>query len=137
MPPHNTREYASRVIKRAVKKDDISALDSASSCPSSSSSSGSDAEDDAAAARARPRARRRLLRLKYSLKADAGSYKMPSHYYVVPHDKSSDKSLVVIPNLIPRKKISKLEALFASSPSCYIINDRKSDLVYASPPRSS
>ena len=136
MPPQNTREYASRVIKRAVKKDDISALDSASSCPSSSSS-GSDAEDDAAAARARPRARRRLLRLKYSLKADAGSYKMPSHYYVVPHDKSSDKSLVVIPNLIPRKKISKLEALFASSPSCYIINDRKSDLVYASPPRSS
>ncbi len=133
MPLPNTREYASSVIKRSVKKDTISALDSASSCPTSSSSDGSEAEADVAAARTRSRGRRRLLRLKYSLKADAASYKMPSLHYVIPHDKCSDKALVVIPNLLRKKKISKMEALFLASPSRYVINDRKSDLVCAVP----
>ena len=133
MPLPNTREYASSVIKRSVKKDTISALDSASSCPTSSSSDGSEAEADIAAARTRSRGRRRLLRLKYSLKADAASYKMPSLHDVIPHDKCSDKALVVIPTLLRKKKISKMEALFLASPSRYVVNDRKSDLVCVVP----
>ncbi len=128
MPLPNTREYASRVIKRSVKKSVISEADSASSCPSSSS--GSEAEDDAMAPRVRSRGRR-LLRLKYSLNSDSSSFKIPSLHFVVPHAKTGDKSLIIIPNLLTKKKILKMEAMFRSSPSPYIINDRKSDLVYA------
>jgi hypothetical protein len=128
MPLPNTREYASRVIKRSVKKSLISEADSASSCPSSSS--GSEAEDDAAAPHVRTRGRR-LLRLKYSLNCDSSSLKIPSLHFVVPHAKTGDKSLIIIPNLLTKKKILKMEAMFRSSPSSYIINDRKSDLVYA------
>ena len=129
MPLPNTREYASRVIKSSAKKSIISQPDSASSCPSSSSSSGSDAEDDAPAARAHSRRRRPLLRLKYSLKPDIASYKIPSLHFVIPHDSSNDKALVIIPNLLRPKKIAKMEALFRASPAAYRIDDRKSDLV--------
>ncbi len=135
MPVPNTREYASRVIKRSMKHGVISGAGSASSCPSSSSSSssGSDAEIEsgtAARAQAPSSRRRRLLRMKYSLKAGAASHTLPSLHFVVPHEKSRDKALVVIPGFLRRKKIQKMEAIFRASPSSYIINDRKSDLVY-------
>ena len=106
----------------------MSEADSCSSCPSSSS--GSEDEDEHAAPRVRSRGRR-LLRLKYSLNSDSSSsFKIPSLHFVVPHAKTGDKSLIIIPNLLSKKKILKMEAMFRSSPSPYIINDRKSDLVY-------
>jgi hypothetical protein len=128
MPLPNTREYASRIIKSSVKKCVISESDSVSSCPSSSSSD-SGAEDDATAARAHTRRRRPLLRLKHSVKPDAASHKIPSRHFVIPHDSSNDKALVIIPNLLRPKKIAKMEALFRASPAAYRIDDRKSDLV--------
>jgi hypothetical protein len=141
MPAPNTREYASRVIKRSVKHGLLSDAGSASSCPSStSSSSASDAElavkeggtTTPAQESSRTRRRRRLLRLKYSLKLDGASCKLPALHFVVPHEKSREKSLVVLPGLLRRKKILKMEQMFLASPSRYVIDDRKSDLVYAS-----
>jgi hypothetical protein len=54
---------------------------------------------------------------------------MPGNYVVIAHTKSVDKALVVIPNFLRKKKIMKMEAKFLASPSRYLINDRKSDLV--------
>lgn len=68
--------------------------------------------------------------MKYSLKLDASSVTLPSMHFVVPHEKSRDKALVVMPGLLRKKKIAKMERILLSSPSRYIINDRKSDLVY-------
>ena len=121
-PSPNSREYATRVIKKSVRKSLLSESDSVSSCPSSSSDS-----DDSD-----PPSSSHLFRLKYTIPNQLSSdAEIRSSHFIIPHEKSKEKSVIVIPNFFTPKKISKLISLFESSPSVYIIEDRKSDLVYS------
>ena len=118
-----TREYTSRVIKKGVRNSLVSDSNSVSSCPSSSSS---DSDDDVP-----PDSNNRpLFRLKITLTSDDSDYEPPQHF-IIPHEKSKEKAVIVIPNFLSARKISKLVSLFDSSPSVYTIEDRKSDLVYS------
>ena len=117
----NSREYASRVIKKSVGKSLLSESNSVSSCPSSSSDSDNSDFDSSS-----PR-----LRLKYTLNSSDSYAVYASSTILIPHGKSKDKDVIVIPNFVSPKKISKLISLFESSPSVYTIDDRKSDLVYS------
>ena len=120
-PPPNTREYTSRVISKSVRKSILNDALSVSSCPSSSSDS--DSSDE------KPRAR--LYRLKYTITASKSDIEIPCNHFVIPHEKSKEKGVIVIPDFLSARKISKLVSLFETSPKVYTIEDRKSDLVYS------
>jgi hypothetical protein len=119
--PPCTREYATRVIQKHARKSILNESMSVSSCPSSSSDS------DTSKDKPKPR----FLRLKYTLSASSSDTEIPATYYVIPHEKSKEKGVIVIPNFLSPKKISKLVSLLESSSSVYTIEDRKSDLVYS------
>ena len=124
-PAPKTVAYASAIIKANAKTNFINESDSASSCPSSRSD---DTSGDSGSTVAP------FLRLKYTLSkfpSEKWNEIRPSTFHVLKHKTTRDKHVIVIPGFVRQSKIEKLRSVMESSKSSYVIDDRKSDLVYS------
>ena len=115
----NTVRYASDQLVLSKNQGLVDDSDSVSSC---GTSSGDDSSTPLP----------KLRRLKYTIPPiDANFVLDPSSIIVVPHKSNKDKSIVIVPKFFSETRISKLRAIFQTSPSMYEIKDRKENLLYA------